>query len=69
MALAKGGSIFVHQDLLLTESIQQIIVEPSSAMNNGGPDGQAQKTVPALLPSRTVIIANEMTFMTGHRRT
>lgn len=39
VSLAKRGSIVVQQDLLLTDSIQQIIVEPSSAVNSGGPNG------------------------------
>lgn len=65
MALAKGGRIFVHRDLLLTESIQPTILEPSSAIDNGGPNGQVQKTTPAFLPNRTIIAATEITLMSG----
>lgn len=63
VSLAKRGSIFVQQDLLLMDSVQQIIVEPSAAMNSGGPNGLAQKTTLAFLPSRTDIIAAEIEFM------
>lgn len=54
MSLAKSGSIIVQQDLLLTDSVQQITVEPSSAMNSGGPNGRAQKaTSPFYLVEQT----------------
>lgn len=63
MSLAKRGSIFVQQRLLLTDSIKQIIVEPFAAMNSGGSNGQAQKTILAFLPTITDVIAAEIELM------
>lgn len=57
MALTRGGGIFVNWGLRHTQSIQQIIAKPLSATNNRGPNGQAQKAIPARLPSRTDITA------------
>lgn len=60
IALTKGGRIFANWGLLLTEPIQQIIVEPLSATNNRVPNDQAQKAIPASLPRRTDIINEEV---------
>jgi hypothetical protein len=52
--------MFVNWGLLLTESVQQIIVEPLSGTKNRGPNGQAQKATPASLPDRADIIDGEV---------